>query len=70
MGKSSRLFYLPLSLVKLIGYFIRKKTEVNKFLCSLTIDNSITHQILGWKPPNSLDEGLEKMVHWYLKKKN
>lgn len=69
MGKSPKLYYLPLPIIKLIGYLIRRKTEVNKFLCSLRIDNSITHKILGWKPPHSLNEGLEKMVHWYLKNK-
>jgi nucleoside-diphosphate-sugar epimerase len=67
MGKSTRLFPVPLSIFKLLGRLMGKSYEVDKLLGSLMVDTSHTRQILGWKPILSLDDGLNKTVQWYLK---
>ena len=67
MGKSTRLFPVPLSIFKLLGRLMGKSYEVDKLLGSLMVDSSHTRQILGWKPILSLDDGLNKTVQWYLK---
>ncbi len=67
MGKSTRLFSFPISIFKLMSYLVGKTPEVNRLIGSLRVNSSHTRKILGWNPPFSLDEGLEKTVHWYLK---
>jgi nucleoside-diphosphate-sugar epimerase len=67
MGKSSRLFSMPKSIIKLMGYLSGKSVEVDRLLGSLRVDSSHVHKVLKWSPPFSLDEGLEKTVYWYLK---
>jgi nucleoside-diphosphate-sugar epimerase len=67
MNKPERLFPLPLFIFKLLGYLMRKSSEINRLLGSLIVDTSHTRKVLSWKPTLSLDEGLEKTVYWYLK---
>jgi nucleoside-diphosphate-sugar epimerase len=69
MNKSPRLFHFPQSILELIARLFGKSSESKKLLGSLHIDNSYAREILGWSPALSLDEGLEKVVKWYLKKK-
>jgi UDP-glucose 4-epimerase len=69
MEKPLRLFSIPSNLIKLTGLLTGKSMEVKRLLYSLKIDSSHTHKVLGWTPPVTLDEGLEKTVKWYLNKK-
>lgn len=69
MEKPSRLFSVPSNLFKFIGFLTGKSMEVKRLLYSLKIDSSHAHKVLGWTPPVTLDEGLEKTVKWYLNKK-
>jgi UDP-glucose 4-epimerase len=46
---------------------IGKSLEVKRLLDSLRVDSSNTREVLGWRPPLSLDEGLKKTVVWYLR---
>jgi nucleoside-diphosphate-sugar epimerase len=66
IGKSSHLFPVPLSLIKLIGRLTGKSMEVGRLVNSLRVDSSYAREVLGWRPSFSLDEGLEKTVKWYL----
>ena len=69
MNKSTRLFSMPVSLMKVVSSLIDKSSEIDKLIGSLRIDNSHAHEILKWSPPYSLNEGLEKTINWYLKNK-
>jgi len=66
IGKSSHLFPIPLSLIKLIGRLTGKSLEVARLVNSLRVDSSYARELLGWRPSFSLDEGLEKTGKWYL----
>ena len=67
MNKSARLFYVPQSIIRLMGHLVGKSLEVKKLLGSLRVDNCYTREVLGWSPVLSLDDSLEKTVCWYLK---
>ena len=67
MGLPSRLFAFPLSIIELMSHLVGKSLEVKRLLDSLRVDSSYTREILGWRPPFSLDEELKKTVLWYLK---
>ena len=68
MKKSSLLFKVPLSLIKLIGKVFHKSSEVDRLLSSLRVDCSYTRQILDWEPPVGFDKALSITVNWYLNK--
>ena len=69
MGKKNFLFPVPISLIKFIGRMVGKSSEVERLLSSLQIDSSLVYDKLGWKPPLKSDEGLLKMIKWYLNNK-
>lgn len=69
MGRPARLIPLPLGLIRLAGRLSGKEAMVDRLCGSLRVDNSNALQVLGWKPPVSVDEGLSKTVAWYLKDK-
>lgn len=60
MGQPARLFYLPLTLLKL-GASVLNRPAVYHSLCgSLQLDIAKTRQLLGWTPRVSVDEGLRR----------
>jgi len=66
MQKKVRLFNFSPTLIRLMGKLIRKSPETERLLGSLIVDSYYTKQLLNWKTPFSLDEGLKKTVKWYL----
>ena len=62
MGRSARLFPVPVSLLRLTGSALGKRAEIDRLLGSLQIDSSHTRQVLGWIPPVSIEEGIRRMV--------
>ena len=62
MGKSPRLIPLPVHLLRIAGQFTGRLTEIDRLVSSLQVDSSHTCEILTWKPPSSIDEGLKQMV--------
>lgn len=43
-----------------------EKSEVNRLWC----DNTLIHQLTGFKPQYSIEKGLEKTIHWFLNQDN
>jgi nucleoside-diphosphate-sugar epimerase len=60
MGRSPRLFYMPIWLLKLLGIIFGKSGAVSRLTGNLQVNMSETLDVLGWKPPVSLDEGLRR----------
>lgn len=65
MGCPARLFRCPLPLLKIVGRFARKSDQVERLLGSLQVDNSKIRRELGWKPPYTLQQGLQETAQWY-----
>ena len=62
MGRPTRLFPIPVGWLAL-GARLLGKREMFQSLCgSLQVDISKTCELLNWKPPISVDEGLRKAV--------
>lgn len=70
MGRSPRLFPLPLSLLKLVGRITRQSSAIDRLCNSLEIDSRKIQDYLDWTPPQSPDEGLKKAVKWYMSHKD
>lgn len=62
MGKKANLFPMPIFMLKFLGLFLKRGGEINRLIGSLRIDNSYTKDILNWKPPISVEEGIRRMV--------
>ena len=62
MGQAPRLFVLPATLLKLVGLLTGKSKQIRRLLGSLQVDSSKIRRELGWKPPYTLEQGLQYTV--------
>lgn len=60
MGKPARLLPVPPGALSLAAVILRKPSLAQRLLGSLQVDTTKTQQLLGWKPPLSVDEGLKR----------
>ncbi|QSP94468.1 SDR family oxidoreductase [Marinobacter salinisoli] len=60
MGKPSRLIPVPPGLLTAGATMLGKKAVARRLLDSLQVDISKTRDLLGWKPPLSVDDGLRR----------
>lgn len=61
-GTSARLLWVPLWLLGFVARLLGKGPVAQRLLGSLQVDISKNHELLGWQPPISLDEGLRRAV--------
>ena len=59
-GSSARLFPLPLFFLKWLSKVFGKSYLYDRLCSSLVVDSSLASKLLGWSPPLSLDEGLNR----------
>ncbi len=61
-GCKNRLFSVTVDLMRLAAPCTRKSSLADRLFGSLVVDNSKARQMLGWRPPSSMDEQLQKMA--------
>jgi nucleoside-diphosphate-sugar epimerase len=63
IAKPAKLFYMPLCVLK-IGSRLINKQDIYQRLCgSLQLDISKNQNLLNWKPPITVDEGLTRIMN-------
>tara|TARA_B100000029_G_scaffold515403_1_gene622241 strand:- start:57 stop:1001 length:945 start_codon:yes stop_codon:yes gene_type:complete len=62
MNKKSRLFPIPIFFLKLFATVLGKTKVVNRLVESLQVDITHTYDILGWKPPLSVNNGIKRTI--------
>jgi nucleoside-diphosphate-sugar epimerase len=67
LGKKVHLFKLPHMFLRLGNFFVSYKLD--RLFGSLVFDNSKTRQELDYNPPVSTEEGITRMVSYYLENK-
>ncbi len=60
MGKPARLIPVPASMLQLGANLLGKKAMAQRLLGSLQVDISKTCELLDWKPPYTVQEGLRR----------
>jgi nucleoside-diphosphate-sugar epimerase len=60
MGKSARLIPVPAGLLQLGATVLGRKAMAQRLLGSLQVDISKTCELLNWKPPYTVEEGLRR----------
>ena len=68
LGRPARLFPIPPFLMRLAGKFTGKSAAIDRLFGSLTIDSTKIRKELGWKPPYTMEYGLEETAKWYTEK--
>lgn len=63
ISKPARLVPVPAKLLMLGAATLGKKAMANRLMGSLQVDISKTRDVLGWKPPISVDEGLRRCFY-------
>ena len=66
LGRPSRLFPFPHSLLALGGAILGKRDEVARLTGSLQVDSTRIRDDLHWQPRFSLDQGLAETARWFL----
>jgi nucleoside-diphosphate-sugar epimerase len=59
-GKQSRLIPVPVSVLRLAGRLTGKLAVIDRLCGNLQVDISHTKEVLGWKPPVSFQDGIQK----------
>jgi nucleoside-diphosphate-sugar epimerase len=62
MNRPARLVPIPVALIDFAAGTLGKRAAAQSLLGSLQVDISKTCEVLDWKPPMSLDEGLRRAV--------
>ena len=65
----ARLLPVPAWMLKAVAVAAGKGDIAQRLLGSLQVDITKAKQLLGWSPPVTLDEGLEKTARWFLESK-
>ena len=60
MGKPARLIPVPAGMLQLGATMLGKKAMAQRLLGSLQVDISKTCELLDWKPPYTVEEGLKR----------
>lgn len=66
LGKPARLLPVPVALLNLGASALGKADVAQRLLGSLQVDISKNAQLLGWRPPVSVDEGLKKVTATFI----
>ena len=65
MNRPARLIPVPASGLKLAATMMGKQDMAQRLCGSLQVDIEKTRQLLGWRPPLTLDEGLKKAAEGF-----
>ena len=65
MGYPARLVPIPASWLKLAATLVGKQDMAQRLCSSLQVDIAKTRDLLGWRPPLSLNQGLKKAAEGY-----
>lgn len=69
LGKSRHLLPVPSGWLRAFGKLLGREAAVARLLGSLIIDSTQIQKDLGWRPPWTLQAGLEETAAWYLQQK-
>lgn len=65
LHRSPRLFPVPLSLLRLAAMMTGTSARLDRLAGSLAVDSRKIHEMLGWVPPCSLEEGIACTAAWF-----
>ena len=70
LGRRCFVFPFPIFILRFLAKLLGKSTAVDRLTQSLEMDNSKVYNELGWKPPYTMQQGLQATADWYLQSIN
>lgn len=67
LAKPTRLFSLPVPLLRAVTAFLGRGIQCERLCGSLVIDARKSREVLGWTPSLSVDDGLRSTAIWFLR---
>lgn len=67
LNRPARLVNVPARLLKTVGKLTGKSAQIDRLTGSLQVDSTHIRDVLGWRPPFLLDQGLAATADWFLK---
>ena len=67
MNQSAHLLPVPLFLLRFTAALLGKRAEIDRLVGSLQVDSNKTCELLNWKAPVSVKDGIREMAQWYLR---
>ena len=65
LGTPTQLMNVPVSVIWFLARLLGKQNVAQRLCSSLQLNISKTKDLLGWKPPVSLDQGLLEVAQWF-----
>lgn len=65
-GKPSRMFPIPVFILRIAGALTGRRAAINRLCGSLQVDITKARSLLGWEPPFSLEQQLAETVAGHL----
>jgi nucleoside-diphosphate-sugar epimerase len=69
LGKSQWQLPIPTACYRLAGKALGKEDVINRLLGSLQVDITHTKETLGWKPPQTIEDGFKQTADAFLQRK-
>ncbi|AOI44090.1 UDP-glucose 4-epimerase family protein [Burkholderia oklahomensis] len=65
LGRPARLVPMPVSLLRAAGRLVGRSAQVDRLTTDLRVDSAHIREVLGWREPYSLDDGLAETARWF-----
>ena len=65
LGRPPRLFPVPVGVLRLVSRITGKSASVQRVSDSLQVDDTSFRADFDWRPPFTMNEGLERTAAWY-----
>ncbi len=65
LGKTPRLFRFPMPLFRVLARIMGQQEALQRLTGSLQVSTHKAHQQLGWQAPQTIEEGMRSVAHWY-----
>lgn len=66
LGRNARLLPFPTSMLRIAANLVGRADIYERLCGSLWVDTSKARELLGWRPPLSVDDELARTASWYL----
>lgn len=70
LGRPARLLPVPVALVRRAAALVGKQALAQRLCANLQVDISNASDLLGWRPPVAVDEGLKRAAHAFLQNRH
>lgn len=70
MRRPDRVFPFPLALIRLAAVMLGRSSALDRLTQSLAVDSSKIRRELDWRPPYSMQQGLQITADWFLQSAN